>query len=815
MNNLNKRWRRKSSANSTTEPVQGTYAVRQRRSALYRIREGAARLSRALLSSRSDVAQYPYTEAGQHPRPDRSVIGACPVCFNSCPVTYHLTDSRLTSITGVKSDPVTKGRLCPKGQFQIQMYNSPDRLTQPLKRVGKRGEGRFEPIDWDTALDEVAERLKSVRERWDARALAIFTGTRSSWLNKAGGAALFAELYGTPNQEGTAPLCASAAAQAFRVTQGAAPGGNSFTETDLGSADYYLFVGDNMAETRPVYFGLIHDCRIANGARMVAVDPRQSATAAKADEWIEIRPGTDMALALGMMFHLQDHNLIDRPFLQKHVAGWERLCEFLCEKEYTPKWAAAVTDIPEATICRLADELVRAKRAVVFGGKGLNQHSNGFQSNRAFHMLCLLAGHWARPGAGFMNLNRGLPLHAHAPEGRAPKRGPALRKSPTGWIDAMISGRPYPIKAFISTGNPLSTWPGQAKLREAMQALDLVVYMELFPHATYYYADYVFPTTSALEVGDVNRSSDDRRVGWIEKAIDGPGEARSDLHFWVELGKRFDFQDVLKDEYKLDPARFWDEQMIGARGMDGLTTERMKKNPSRWIRGPLAEPGAAEVETLFQDGSVYPGDPGGRQIPTETGKFEIWTEALEQKFLPYGLSPLPEFYSDQDQLTDLPYLQYLASDEEEGVPSPVWDGAAFTRPVRIVNTPIKRSPLYDTELVSGRPPAPHFHSWTHWFWQAQEMWPEQFVMIHPGKAGPLGIKDRDRVIIENPHGSIEVVAWVHTGIRQSSIFVPIGWDERQKRDPAASVNWLIDHHLRDPISDQTNMKSVLVRIRKA
>ncbi|MFQ6021876.1 MAG: molybdopterin-dependent oxidoreductase [Acidiferrobacterales bacterium] len=797
------------------DTTRGVYAPTENAGWLNRFGSELGRIAKAALLGRPGPEQHPYTALGKPPRADRVIIGACPICFNSCPVKYHLAGDRLTTITGVETDPVSKGRLCPKGQFQIQMYYSPDRLTRPLKRVGPRGEDRFEPIDWDQALDEVADRLKRVRERYGSKALAIFTGTRSSWMNKAGGAALFAELFGTPNQEGTAPLCASAASQAFMVTQGCGPGGNSFTETDLGSATYYLLVGDNMAETRPVYFGLIHDCRINNGARMVVVDPRQSATAAKADEWIAIRPGTDMALALGMMFHLVERGLLNTAFLERRVAGWERLCEFLREMAYTPAWAASITEIPETVIRRLAEELASAERAVIFGGKGLNQHTNGFQTNRVFHMLCLLAGHWGRPGAGFMNLNRGLPLYAHAPDGRAPQRGPALRKSPSGWIDAMVTGRPYPIKAFITTGNPLSTWPGQAKLREAMEHLDLVVYMELFPHATSYFADYVFPTTSAVEAGDVNRSNDDRRVGWIEKCIDGPGEARSDLYFWIELGKRFGFDDVLRDEYKNDPPRFWDEMMISAQGVQGLTTSRMKASPSAWIRGPIPEPGDAEVETLFQEGSTFPGDPRGRCVPTPTGKFEIWTEALEERFRPYGLSPLPQFYTDPDQLVDLPHLEYLASDEEEGVPSPIWNGQAFTRPVRIVSTPQTRNPEYDTELISGRPPAPHFHSWTHWFWQANEMWPEQFVMIHPDKADQLGIRDRDRVIIENQHGAISAVAWVHPGIRKSTIFVPIGWDERQRGDPAASVNWLIDHHLRDPISDQTNMKSLLVRLRKA
>lgn len=802
-------------SNEDSKSRSGMYAPRAKRSRSSRVMSGVGDWFMELARDRTGKEGYPYSEAGKPPRADRIEVGACPVCFNSCPVQYHMAGDRLTTITGVASDPVTRGRLCPKGQFQIQTYYSPDRLTRPLKRVGKRGEGRFQPIAWDQALDEVAERLQSVRDTYGARSLAIYTGTRSSWMNKAGGAALFAELFGTPNQEGTAPLCAAAASQSYLVTQGFAPGANSYTETDLGYASFYLVVGDNMAETRPVYFGLINDCRLRNGARMVVVDPRQSATAAKADEWICNRPGTDMALALGMMHHLVDNDRLATGFLESHVVGWERLCEFLLQRRYTPGWAADVCDIPAATIRRLADEIAAAPRAVVFGGKGLNQHSNGFQTNRAFHMLCLLTGHWGRPGAGFMNLNRGLSLHAHAPPGRAPVRGPALRKSPTGWIDAMCTGRPYPIKAFISTGNPLSTWPGQARLRQGLAELDLLVYMELFPHATAAFADYVFPTTSAVEAGDVNRSNDDRRVGWIEKCIEPPGEARSDLHFWVELGKRLGFDDVLRDDYKLDPAAFWDSMMINAQGMRGLTTERMRASPSKWIRAPIPEPGDPEVETLFTPDSVFPGDPKGRFAPTPTGKLEIWTEALEERLAPYGLSPLPEFYTDRGQLVDLPFLEYLVDDEEEGIPSPVYGGKAMTRPVRISSQPLPRDPRYDTELVSGRPPAPHFHSWTHWQWQANEMWPEQFAMIHPNKASSIGVVDGDTVIIDNALGSITAVAWVHEGIRESSVFVPIGWDEDQKGHPAKSVNWLVDHRERDPISDQTNMKSLLVRVRKA
>jgi len=661
----------------------------------------------------------------------------------------------------------------------------------------------------------VAARLRPIREAHGPEALAIFTGTRSSWMNKRGAAQLFAQLWGTPNQQGTDPLCASAASVAFGITQGFSPGGNSFTETDLGSADYYLFVGDNMAETRPVYFGLIHDCRVRNGAPMVCVDPRMSATAAKADRWIPIRPGTDMALALGMMHHILSEGLEAREFLSRWVAGADRLREFILDKRYTPDWAARVTEVPAATIRRLAGELAGARRAVVFGGKGLNQHINGLQSNRAFQMLCILTGHWGRPGAGFMNLNRGLALDANAPKDRNRTQRPGHRKSPTGWIDVMLTDRPYPIKALIATGNPLATWPGQARLREALERLDLIVYMELFPHETSYHADYVFPMACGVEAGDVNRSNDDRRVGWTEKLVDPPGEARPDIQFWIELGKRFGFDDVLRDEYK-DPARLWDREMLKSPGMGGLTVERMKRSPSRWVRAPLVRADDAEIETLFQEGTAHPGDPAGRRFPTPTGKLEIWTEELEKKFAVYGLSPLPESYTDREQLIELTTLEYQCGDDAEGVPAPFWNGKANTRPVRIVDRPATRpSPAYDLELISGRPPAPHFHSWTQWFWQAKEMWPEQFVQIHPDTARALGINDRDRVIVENDRGWVGAVAWVHPGIRKSTVFIPLGWDQRQQGTPARSVNWLIDHRERCPISDQTNMKSILCRVRKA
>jgi len=167
----------------------------------------------------------------------------------------------------------------------LQLYNNEERLKTPLKRVGARGEGRFEPISWEQALTEIAEK------RWGAEALGLYVGARTGLLVSEGYARLFAQLWGTPNLEGTGPFCASAKSIAYELTQGQVGSGNSYTRDDLGSAELYVFLGDNMAETRPVYFGMINDWRLRNQAKMIVVDPRRSVTATKADCWLAIRPG--------------------------------------------------------------------------------------------------------------------------------------------------------------------------------------------------------------------------------------------------------------------------------------------------------------------------------------------------------------------------------------------------------------------------------------------------------------------------------------------------------------------------------------------
>jgi len=763
---------------------------------------------------------FPYGEVRADATADRVVPGGCNICFNCCTVKFHFKGKELVRITGNDEDPILQGRVCPKSQMTLQMYHSEHRLRYPQKRVGARGEGRFERISWDQALDEIAAKLTVMRDKYGPEALAMFIGTRTGTLDYLGSTRLFAQMWGTPNLEGTDPFCAAAKNVAFELTHGRLGSGNSYTEGDLGSAELYVYIGDNQAETRPVYFGMINEWRLKNGAKMVAVDPRLTATASKADRWLAIRTGTDMALGLALAQHILANNLHDARYCAEWVLGFERWRDYILERGYTPEWAAPITGIAAGEIRRLAEEIARADGCVIFASRGVNQHTNGTQTNRVLMFVAAITGNWGRRGGAFFNMSAGMPLAVNAPpERRAKPARLRLRRSPTGWTEAMTKGKPYPVRALIACNNPLAQWPGQTAAREAFLALDLVVHIELFANETSAYADYLLPAASGIEKGEIGRANDDRRVVWIDKMIEPPGEARADTWIWIELGKRFGFQDVLKEEYK-DSGVFWDAMFTTDVQMRGVTQKRLHSVPWRWVRQPVASEDAPEIDTLYLEGTSAPGAPPGHRFATPSGKLEFWTEELEKKFATVGLSALPEFYSEREHLVDLPYVESLDTDADEGVVSP-FSPATSTQRARIV-APSADSPGaklraqgFDTELVTGRPPAAHFHSWTHYFWQAQEMWPDLYCQIHPDKAAKLGIADGERVVVESAHGTIEAMAWVHAGIRETAVFIPIGWGERQPYHPWRPVNFLTDKTQRDPVSDQTNLKSLLCRVRRA
>jgi len=215
---------------------------------------------------------------------ERIVPGGCNICFNGCPVKYHLRGNEVVNIYGNDEDPVFQGRVCPKSQMTLQMYNNPHRLLQPLKRVGKRGSDNFITISWDQALSEIAAKLARVRDQYGSEALAIQSGSRTGVLNVVGIIPLFAGLWGTANVATTEPYCSLGRSLAMNLTQGTGIMPNTYTEEDIGQAQAYVYIGDNQAETRPVNFGMVNDWRIKHEATMIVPPPARQTSGYRFDQ---------------------------------------------------------------------------------------------------------------------------------------------------------------------------------------------------------------------------------------------------------------------------------------------------------------------------------------------------------------------------------------------------------------------------------------------------------------------------------------------------------------------------------------------------
>ena len=363
----------------------------------------------------------------------------------------------------------------------------------------------------------------------------------------------------------------------------------------------------------------------------------------------------------------------------------------------------------------------------------------------------------------------------------------------------------------------MAQWPGR-RPHARHSALDLLVHTSCLPTKPRP-ADYLLPAATGIEKGEIGRANDDRRIVWIDRMIDPPGEAKADGWIWIELARRLGFGDVLKEKYK-DTAVFWDEVCIGNELMRGVTQKRLHSVPWRWVRQPVTSETSPEIDTLYLEGTTAPGAPQGHRFPTVSGKLEFWTDEMETKFRRSASPRCPSSTASASSWS-ISYVELLDGDADEGVISPFCTPNTSSARGRIVAASDDgpgarlRALGYDTELVTGRPPAAHFHSMTHFLWQAQEMWPDLYCQIHPEKAAQLGVADGERLRIETAHGAIEALAWIHAGIRKSAVFVPIGWGERQPYHPWRSVNFLTDKTQRDPVSDQTNLKILLCRVSRA
>ncbi len=731
-----------------------------------------------------------YKEAllwGQHKiKGAKKYITGCMWCQSGCTMIVYIKDGKIVHLTGNPDDPVTKGALCIKPFGSLEILKSPYRLKYPMKKVG----GKYFKISWNEALDEIAEKLKNLKNRYGGECLGIWASGRSAFdgrlLNKA-----FAKLYGTPNWEKTGPFCNYSGKIAGITTTGTRHTPWIYESGDFYSADLYVFVGSNMAATRaPIFLNLEKEKKKRN-VKFICIDPRKTETAEKSDLWFPIRPGTDLAFALGVMHYILKNNLEDKKFIEKYTEGFEKFKKELLESNYSIEWASKITGISENDLKNFAKIYAKTEKAIIIGNAGLSHHTNSVQTHRAFNMLAAITGHFGKPGTGYGCLNNGghkigeIPV----PFSMIPKTKPSLGKNPIRWLDSVEDhSYPYKLKALISTGSPLTQWPQQGKIRRIISKLELSVWNGLVPSVNAYHFQYVLPAATWIEAGGIAPVSDDSRFAFVPKLVEPPGEAKPDRWWWIELGKRMGWKNIFKEEFK-----DYKKIINFACAKYGFSVnDFMKETKTHALRAPRGR------KTLFVNGKFF----------TKSGKFQF--DGFNDKFEKYGLTSFPHFYIDPDIAKKgektIKYENYL-------IKSPFQKGKCLAKTVKIVKK--EENSDYPLNLITGRPSWAIMGDASHWSKLLFSVSPNQICLIHPDIAKKLKIKNNEKVKVISKYGETECLAIISSGIRKDTVFVPYSYGKKEPFSSWKSINFVTNSEAMCPISGQIAFKGNKVRIERA
>lgn len=435
----------------------------------------------------------------------------CDICFWKCGAMAYLRDGELWKIEGNPIDPLSKGRLCPRGTGGVGVYNDPDRLKSPLIRKSYRGEEKWVEVTWEEAFNYIAGKMEKIKAVYGPEAVALFShgigGNFFKHLIKA---------YGSPNI--TAPSfaqCRGPRDVGFRLTFGEDIG--SPERTDIKNAKCIVLIGSHLGEN--MHNSQVQEFAeaIEKGASVIVADPRFSIAASKAKYYLPVKPGTDIALLLAWMNVIVKEELYNKEFVAQYGFGFEQFAEII--KQYTPEWAYAETGIDPQLIVDSAREMARYKPAsLIHPGRHTTWYGNDAQRSRAIALLNALMGNWGTQGGFFYPQTMDLPGYPYPeyPHGEKGKVDNPDKKYPfahetitTGIREATITGKPYPVKGwFVYATNLLQALPNENETIEAIKNLDLMVVIDVVPSEIAGWADVVLPESTYLE------RHDDLNVEW-------------------------------------------------------------------------------------------------------------------------------------------------------------------------------------------------------------------------------------------------------------------------------------------------------------
>ena len=547
------------------------------------------------------------------------------VCAHDCPdmcsLIAHVEDGKVVRIQGDPDHPYTAGFACGKVNRDTDNVNSPERVLTPLKRIGRKGAGQFQPISWDEALDEIAAKWKAIiKESGPLALLGYAYSAHQGLMNRGLVNGLFHALGSSRLQAGT--VCDTCCEEAWNVTVG--PIGGADPE-DVVHSDLVISWGADLAATNVHFWALYETQKKTRGVPLIVIDPRRTRSAKAADLYLPIRIGTDAALALGVMHILVRDKLADRDYIAKHTLDFDKVEREILPK-FTPARTAEVTGLPVADIEKLAAMYGRAKAAMIRLGEGMTRLAAGGQALRTVALLPGVSGHYAVKGGGALLLTAAsCDLNYNAvrkPSGPATSR--LVNHLRLG--EELLNMKGPPIRAlYVSANNPAVTCPEVHKVRKGLAREDLfTVVHDPFMTDTATYADIILPAASYLETDDLYRAYGAYWMQWGQQAAKPAGEARSNFDVAQALAKRMGLADKI---FTLAPQEAAKELFKGSTG------PASKADPKKLFAG--------EPIHIVHDWK-------GQPFATPSGKLEFYSEQLAKQ----GIAPMPDWNEDPIEAAD-------------------------------------------------------------------------------------------------------------------------------------------------------------------
>ncbi|ANS74228.1 reductase [Paenibacillus yonginensis] len=712
----------------------------------------------------------------------RQVRSVCPYCGVGCGIIMEVEDEQIIRIKGDPEHPANRGRLCTKGSTAAIPVTDSGRLSAALVRRSRQATP--EPIGLDAAIQETADRLKAIVREHGPDAVSFYVSGQMSLeaqylVNK-----LAKGFIRTSNIEANSRLCMASAASGYKLSLGADGPPGSYD--DLDQAELFFVIGANMADCHPILFLRMMD-RVKAGAKLIVVDPRRTATAEKADLYLRIKPGTDLALLNGLLHLLLQKGDIDESFIMDHTVGFETLSSFL--EDYPPQRVADWTGIPVEDLRKAADWIGRSSNWMSLWTMGLNQSTHGTWHTNAICNLHLATGAICRPGSGPFSLTGqpnamggremgymgpGLPGQRtlldeadreHTERLWGLPRGSLRAEVQPGTIsmfERMIAGE---IKAcWMICTNPAATVPNRRKVLEGLQAAELVITQDAFIDTeTNRYADLMLPGALWAE-GEGVMVNSERNVTLMQKAVEPPGEALPDWQLIARVACAMGFSEAFsytsaRQVYEEIQAAWNPATGYDLRGADYVS---LQEGPIQWPCGPHPEHPQRRNPIRYRFPQAQTQTQANKQqrlrFPTEHGRAVFWA----RPYLP------PAELPDED----FPFVLNTGRVQHQ------WHTLTKTGKVAKLN----------------------------------KLNPGPFLEIHPEDARQLRIQEGNLVEIASRRGKALLPAVLTDRVQPGSCFAPIHWNDLYGSKLAINEVTL---DAVDPVSLQPELKHCAVSLVKA